>query len=45
MCVPSGVLMTLDAIYHRLGASSAEVTFSAVHSAEGSPSDPALPRP
>jgi hypothetical protein len=36
----SGVLMPLGAIYHRLEASSVEVTFGAIHCAESSPSDP-----
>jgi hypothetical protein len=40
-----GVLMTLDAIYHCLEASSTEVTFGAIHCAESSPSDPASSRP
>jgi hypothetical protein len=39
----SGVLMTLDAIYHRLEASSAEVTFGAIHCTESSPSDSTSP--
>jgi hypothetical protein len=41
----SGVLMTLGTICHRLEASSAEVTFGAIRCAEGSPSNPASPRP
>jgi hypothetical protein len=40
-----GVLITLGAICHRLGASSTEVTFDAVRSAESSLSDLASPRP
>jgi hypothetical protein len=39
----SGVLMTLGAICLRLEACSAELTFSAICSAESSPSDPASP--
>jgi hypothetical protein len=41
----SGVLMTLGAICHRLGASSVEVIFGAIRSAESYPSNPASPRP
>jgi hypothetical protein len=41
----SGVLMTLGAICHHLGASSAEVTLGAIRSAESSLSDLASPRP
>jgi hypothetical protein len=41
----SDVLMTLDAICHRLEASSTEVTFCIICCAESSPSVPASPRP
>jgi hypothetical protein len=41
----SGVLMTLRAICHRLGASSTEVTLNTICSAESSMSNPASPRP
>jgi hypothetical protein len=34
---------TFSAIYHRLDASSAEVTFGTIHCAESSPSDLASP--
>jgi uncharacterized membrane protein len=39
----SGVLMTLGAICRRLEASSAEVTFSAIHRPKSSLFDPASP--